>query len=109
MSITVTEKADRAVKCNICEHQTGVEAKEIYVLLRTLGGGCSGLQDRLDLDQEYKPEKDELFEFHGIPVVVDKRSLLYLQGVTVDFHQELHRSGFSISNPNRKSTCGCGS
>src|SRR5262245_54134194 len=109
MSITVTEKAASEVKRIIGEHQKGDESKKIYLRLRTLGGGCSGLQDRLDLDQEYKPEKDELFEFHGIPVVVDKRSLLYLQGVTVDFHQELHRSGFSISNPNRKSTCGCGS
>jgi iron-sulfur cluster assembly accessory protein len=46
---------------------------------------------------------------HGVPVVVDKKSLLYLDGAHVDYHDELHRSGFSISNPNAKSTGGCGS
>ena len=52
---------------------------------------------------------DDIFEFHGVPVVVDKRSLMYLDGATVDFHDELNRRGFSISNPQAKSTCGCGS
>jgi iron-sulfur cluster assembly protein len=42
-------------------------------------------------------------------VVVDKRSLLYLNGVTVDYHNDLNRRGFSVSNPQAKSTCGCGS
>jgi iron-sulfur cluster assembly protein len=81
----------------------------VYLRLRTLGAGCSGMQDKLDLDPEYNEKRDVLFEFHGCPVVVDKRSLLYINGATVDFHNELNRSGFSISNPNRKSTCGCGS
>jgi iron-sulfur cluster assembly accessory protein len=44
-----------------------------------------------------------------VQVVVDKKSLLYLGDAHVDFHDELHRSGFSISNPSAKSTCGCGS
>ena len=46
---------------------------------------------------------------HGVRVVVDKRSLLYLDGVTVDFHDDLNKRGFSITNPHAKSTCGCGS
>src|SRR6267378_551291 len=48
----------------------------------------------------------EEFEFHGIPVLVDKRSLMYLNGAVVDFHDDLNQRGFSISNPNAKSTCG---
>ena len=52
---------------------------------------------------------DEVFEFHGVPVVVDKRSLMYLSDAMVDFHDDLNRRGFSVTNPNAKSTCGCGS
>ena len=58
---------------------------------------------------EFKETTDEVFEYHGVPVVIDKKSLLYLSGAHIDYHDELHRSGFSITNPNAKSTCGCGS
>ncbi len=77
--------------------------------MRVVGGGCSGFQHKLDLDPNMNPKLDEVFEIHGVAVVIDKRSSMYLGGVTVDFHDELHRSGFSISNPNAKRTCGCGS
>ena len=50
-----------------------------------------------------------MFEFHGVPVVVDRRSLMYLSDVTVDYHEDMHKQGFSINNPSVKSTCGCGS
>jgi iron-sulfur cluster assembly protein len=81
----------------------------VHLRLRTIGAGCSGMQDKLDLDPEFNEKRDLLFECHGVPVVVDKRSLMYLSGAAVDYVNELNRSGFSISNPNRKSTCGCGS
>jgi iron-sulfur cluster assembly protein len=81
----------------------------VYLRLRTVGAGCSGMQDKLDLDPEYDEKRDALFDFHGVPVLVDKRSLLYVVGATIDYHNELNRSGFSITNPNRKTTCGCGS
>jgi iron-sulfur cluster assembly protein len=77
--------------------------------MRVVGGGCSGFQHKLDLDPAMNPKLDEVFEFHGVPVVVDKRSLMYLNDVQVDFHDDLNRRGFSISNPSAKSTCGCGS
>src|SRR5438046_10198630 len=95
----------------ISDHkQEGGEVPEkMYLRLRVVGGGCSGFQHKLDLDPEIKEKVDEVFEFHGVPVVVDKKSLLYLEGAHVDYHDELHRSGFSISNPHAKSTCGCGS
>jgi iron-sulfur cluster assembly accessory protein len=111
MSIVLTEKAASKVKEIISEGQTSgqLPAERMYLRLRVVGGGCSGFQHKLDLDPEVKEKFDEVFEMHGVPVVVDKKSLLYLDGAHVDYHDELHRSGFSISNPNAKSTCGCGS
>jgi iron-sulfur cluster assembly protein len=110
MAILVTEKAASEVKRIIQEQQEqGSAPEKIYLRLRVVGGGCSGYQHKLDLDPVVNPKLDEEFEYHGVPVVVDKRSLMYVDGVTVDFHDDLNRRGFSISNPNAKTTCGCGS
>ncbi len=87
-----------------------LDAGEDSILrLRVVGGGCSGYQHKLDLDPAINEKLDEVFDFHGVPVVVDKRSLIYLDNAQVDFHDDLNRRGFSISNPAAKSTCGCGS
>ena len=110
MPITVTEKAAGEVKRIIQDQQSsGQMPEKIYLRLRVVGGGCSGFQHKLDLDPTMSEKLDEVFEFHGVPVVVDKRSLLYLENAQVDFHDDLNRRGFSITNPNAKSTCGCGS
>ena len=110
MAITVTEKAANEVKKIIGEQQqNGATQEKIFLRMRVVGGGCSGFQHKLDLDPVYNPKLDEQFEFHGVPVVVDKRSLMYLGDVTVDFHDDLNKRGFSITNPSAKSTCGCGS
>lgn len=110
MAITVTEKAAAEVQRIISEQQAqGGMPEKIYLRLRVVGGGCSGFQNKLDLDPQVNEKLDEIFDFHGVPVVVDKRSLLYLDGATVDFHDEINRRGFSITNPSAKSTCGCGS
>lgn len=110
MPITVTEKAAGEVKRIISEQQqTGNVPEKIYLRLRVVGGGCSGFQNKLDLDPTVNEKLDEVMEFHGVPVVVDKRSMMYLSEVTVDFHDDLNRRGFSINNPSAKSTCGCGS
>ena len=110
MAITLTEKAASEVKRIVGEQQTnGAAPEKVYLRMRVVGGGCSGFQHKLDLDPEVKETKDEVFEFHGVPVVVDKRSLMYLGDATVDFHDDLNRRGFSITNPSAKSTCGCGS
>jgi iron-sulfur cluster assembly accessory protein len=81
----------------------------IHLRMRVVGGGCSGFQHKLDLDPVVNEKLDEVFEMHGVPVVVDKRSLMYLGDATIDFHDEINRRGFSITNPSAKSTCGCGS
>jgi iron-sulfur cluster assembly protein len=110
MPITVTEKAASEVKRIIEDGQSSNSMPEkVYLRLRVVGGGCSGFQHKLDLDPTVSEKLDELFEFHGVSVVVDKRSLMYLDNATVDFHDDLNKRGFSISNPQAKSTCGCGS
>jgi iron-sulfur cluster assembly accessory protein len=105
-NITVTEKAANKVKQIIAEQGT---TEKTYLRLSVMGAGCSGYKNKLDLDLNCNEKTDEVFEVHGISVVVDKRSLTYLDGAKVDFHDELNRTGFSFVNPNAKSTCGCGS
>jgi len=104
--IVVTQKAAEQVQRFVAQQQM---PGKVYLRVRVIGGGCSGLQDKLDLDVNYNEKLDELWDFYGTSVIVDKRSLMYLQGAVIDYHDELHRSGFSIHNPNRKSQCGCGS
>ena len=110
-TIQVTEKAADKVKQIIADQQpaNGAPAEKLYLRLRVVGGGCSGFQNKLDLDPQVNEKLDDVFDFHGIEVVVDKRSQMYLEGAVVDYHDELHRQGFSITNPQAKSTCGCGS
>jgi iron-sulfur cluster assembly accessory protein len=108
--INLTEKAAVQVKRIIEEQQqSGNLDKKIYLRVRVIGGGCSGFQNKLDLDPEVNPKLDDVFEMHGVPVAIDRRSLMYLTGATIDYHDELNRRGFSIENPQAKTTCGCGS
>jgi iron-sulfur cluster assembly protein len=110
--ITVTEKAALEVKRHIADMESRNELEagsKLYLRVRVQGGGCSGFQNKLDLDAKYDEKTDHKLEFHGIEVVVDKRSMLYLAGAVVDFHDDLNKRGFTISNPSAKSTCGCGS
>lgn len=72
------------------------------------GGGCSGFSYILDLTETQK-DSDELFEQHGIKIIVDPKSLLYLGGTTVDFKDEIMGRGFVFNNPNANTSCGCGS
>ena len=104
--IVITPKAASEVH-RIISDQAMTE--KLYLRLRVVGGGCSGYQHKLDLDPTVNEKLDTTFDIEGIPVVVDKRSALYIDGVVVDFHDDLNKRGFSISNPTAKSTCGCGS
>jgi iron-sulfur cluster assembly protein len=111
-TITVTEKAAEEVKRVIAEMEAAGQIEpgtKLYLRVRVQGGGCSGFQNKLDLDTKYDEKLDHKFEFYGVDVVVDKRSMLYLAGAVVDYHVDLNKKGFTIHNPNAKSTCGCGS
>jgi iron-sulfur cluster assembly accessory protein len=74
------------------------------------GGGCSGFQYGLMIDEgDGDAEADQVFEVNGIRLLVDPISLRYLSGAEVDFVDNNMGGGFTIKNPNAKSTCGCGS
>jgi iron-sulfur cluster assembly protein len=107
--ITVTEKAASEVKRIIADQQAAGAAEKLYLRISVRGGGCSGFQNKLDLDTSYNEKTDLVSEQHGVTLVVDKKSLLYLQGATVDFHEDLNARGFRITNPQAKGSCGCGS
>jgi iron-sulfur cluster assembly accessory protein len=70
------------------------------------GGGCSGMQYNMQFDE--KREDDVEVEFFGVSVVVDPFSAKYLRGAVVDFNDDLNDSGFKVSNPNARQSCGCG-
>ena len=71
------------------------------------GGGCSGLTYHLDITDEELPT-DKVVEQHGVKVMVDKKSYIFLVGTVLDFSDGLNGKGFLFSNPNAKKTCGCG-
>ena len=104
--IVLTEKAASEVRRIAAEQAS---ATPLYLRVRVVGGGCSGFQHKLDLDETVNEKLDDVFELNGVNIVIDKRSALYLEGVTVDFHDDLNKRGFSVTNPHAKTTCGCGS
>ena len=106
MAITLTERAATEVK-RIIQDQ---KLDEMTVLrVGVSGGGCSGFMYKLAFDKEYDDSKDSRFEQHGVALVVDKKSALYLDGTTVDFYEGLDKRGFTFENPNAVKSCGCGS
>lgn len=81
---------------------------ESFLRVKVVAGGCSGMSYKLDFDKDLT-DQDKLFEQHGTRVVVDKKSLLYVAGMVLDFEGGLNGKGFVFSNPNASKTCGCGS
>ena len=72
-----------------------------------MGGGCSGLQYKMDL-QDSPANRDILVESRGVRVVVDPKSALYVTGSELDYQSGLEESGFQVNNPNAATTCSCG-
>lgn len=105
-SVIITELAAKEIRTIIKNQDLDVEKVRLRVGVK--GGGCSGFSYLLDLTETQK-DSDEMFEQHGIKVIVDPKSLLYLSGVIVDFKDEIMGRGFVFNNPNATSSCGCGS
>ncbi len=105
MGLTLTEKAAVEVKKIINE-----QSVENGSMLRigVSGGGCSGLNYDLRFDAEFDQANDNKLEQHGVTIVVDKKSELFLDGTTVDFYESIEARGFQFHNPNAAKTCGCG-
>ena len=102
--INITDKAK--------DHVTELRKKEGHgddfnIRVSVEGGGCSGLMYNLNFDNKSNAT-DQVFEDKGVKIMVDKKSLLYLIGTTLDFSDGLNGKGFQFINPNATRTCGCG-
>jgi len=102
--ITLTPAAIQGAKAALAKRGTPAAA----VRLGIKGGGCSGFGYVIEFDDEPPRERDRVYEFDGVKVVVDKKSLIYLMGSVLDYEQTLMRQGFKFENPNVASSCGCG-
>lgn len=102
MAITVTETAAGKVKDILTSKGKPDAALRVFVQ----GGGCSGLSYGMTLDNPQ--EGDQVFEEHGVRIVVDARSIQFLDGCHVDFVDSMMGGGFKIENPNAAGSCGCG-
>lgn len=105
MSIHLTERAAAEMR-RLLNQQDLPEGAGIRVGVR--GGGCSGYSYLLDFDPNGPREDDEVLEEQGVRLFVDRRSLPFLQGTTLDYSDGLMGRGFQFRNPNAKGTCGCG-
>lgn len=102
--LTITAVAAEEVKALVAQQERDDLALRVYVA----GGGCSGLQYGMALDENVEPG-DEVFEVSGIKCIVDATSLRYLSGSVVDYITTDMGGGFKIENPNAVKSCGCGS
>jgi iron-sulfur cluster insertion protein len=102
--INVTHVAASKISELLAEEQTVQSGLRVFVQ----GGGCSGFQYGMMIE-ENPGESDLVFESNGVKIYVDPISLSYLKAAEVDFVESVTGGGFTIKNPNAKSTCGCGS
>jgi|TARA_B110000444_G_scaffold256877_1_gene294159 iron-sulfur cluster assembly protein len=102
MAITLTEKAAERVMKYLDSRGKGVGVK-----LAVKTTGCSGMAYVIEFADEIASE-DHIFESHGIKIMVDPKSLIYIDGTQLDFAREGLNEGFQFNNPNVKDSCGCG-
>jgi iron-sulfur cluster assembly protein len=102
MAITLTEKAAKHVQKSLNSRGKGLGLR-----LSVKTSGCSGMSYVMEFADETQPE-DQLFESQGVKVIVDPKSLLYIDGTELDFVREGLNEGFQFNNPNVKDSCGCG-
>jgi iron-sulfur cluster assembly protein len=102
--LEVTEPAAERIR-QLLEKEGKAESHALR--MKVVGGGCSGLRYELAFDDRVG-EQDTEIDAHGVRLVVDEKSALYLVGTTLDFVDTLNETGFKMSNPNATTTCGCG-
>ena len=104
-SIQVTERAARWV----LERHARLGQPEAALRVGVKGGGCAGYTYVTDATTEPPSEREQVLEFYGLRVYVDRRSLKLIGGSTIDLHKTLMQTGLRFQNPHEASTCGCGS
>jgi iron-sulfur cluster assembly protein len=103
--ITLTDKGAEKVREFLAAAQADMSLAGLRVGVR--GGGCSGFQYQLAFDEQR--DGDEVFEDHGLKLLVDGPSLQYVHGSVIDYEESLQGAGFKVNNPNVVAACGCGS
>jgi iron-sulfur cluster assembly protein len=103
--ITFTDKGAEKVREFLAGQSADIDTAGLRVGVR--GGGCSGFQYALAFDNQR--DGDEIFEDHGLKILVDRPSLPYVRGAIVDYVESLQGAGFKVDNPNVIAACGCGS
>ena len=98
---------DAQKKVSQLMREEGFNPTDDFVRVGVKSGGCSGLSYDLSFDNA-KSEQDHLFEDNQVKILVDKKSLLYLLGTTLEYSGGLNGKGFVFNNPNAERTCGCG-
>ena len=104
--VTLTDIATEKVK-GFLESQEADAQGDVGLRVGVRGGGCSGFQYALALDE--RRDDDSVFDHEGIRVIVDPQSLQYVDGSVVDYTESLMGAGFEVKNPNVVAACGCGS
>lgn len=102
MSVTLTEAAAKHVQKYLARRGKGVGLR-----LGVKNSGCSGMAYKLEFADQVEPD-DKVWESFGVKVLVDEKSLPYLDGTELDYTREGLQEGFKFHNPNEKSRCGCG-
>lgn len=103
MAISISEPAAERVKAYLENRGKGVGVR-----LAVKTSGCSGMAYVMEFVDEINELEDETFEDNGVTIVVDKKSLVYLDGTEMDYTKEGLNEGFKFINPNEKDSCGCG-
>ena len=101
-AVSITKNAAEKIKDLLTEEESNMKMR-----LSISGGGCSGFQYGFDFDSDYGDD-DIIFSENGAELVIDKVSIVYLNGSIVDFEDKLMESSFKVNNPNAASSCGCG-
>jgi len=102
--VTMTDIAADKVRGFLAQQES---EGEVGLRVGVRGGGCSGFQYALALDE--RREEDHVFDFEGIRLIVDPASMRYVEGSEVDYTESLMGAGFEVINPNVVASCGCGS
>jgi iron-sulfur cluster assembly protein len=101
--VRLTKKAIEMAKAALVKRGTPGASLRLGVR----GGGCSGVSYAIEFSDKVR-DRDHKFDFDGLQVVVDPKSLVYLRGSVLDYEVKLMQHGFAFVNPNEKSSCGCG-
>jgi iron-sulfur cluster assembly protein len=101
--VRLTKKAIEMAKGALIKRGT----PDASLRLGVRGGGCSGVSYAIEFSDKIRP-RDHIYDFDGLRVIVDPKSLVYLRGAVLDYQVKLMQHGFQFVNPNEKSGCGCG-